>query len=90
MNSISSPSRIEIDMRGQVCPSSLLIALEQTNAHKKALRAGETILKIKTDNRDATVTIPGTVMNMGYDCLVFKKPGYYEILIGVNLPGTVT
>ena len=86
MNSTSTPNKIEIDMRGQVCPSSLLTALEQTNTHKKALRAGEIILEIKTDNRDATVTIPGTVMNMGYDCLVSKREGYYEILIGINLP----
>ena len=88
MNSASSPNKIEIDMRGQVCPSSLLIALEQTNTNKKALRAGEVILEIKTDNRDATVTIPSTVRNMGYDCLVSKKAGYYEILIGIHLTGS--
>ena len=72
-------------MRGQVCPSSLLIALEQANIHKVALRAGAVLLQIKTDNRDATATIPSTVRNMGYDVLVTKKEGYYEILIGIEL-----
>jgi len=85
VNTISTPNRIEVDMRGQVCPSSLLTALEQTNKHKQALRAGEIILEIKTDNRNATATIPGTAKNMGYDVLVLKKTGYYEILIGINL-----
>ena len=81
----TQPTRIKVDMRGQVCPSTLLIALEQVNTHKAALRAGEVLLEIKTDNRDATATIPGTVMNMGYDAVVTKMKGYYEILIGTAL-----
>ena len=88
MKKIYTPKKVEVDMRGQVCPSSLITALEQTNKHKIALRAGEIILEIRTDNRDATATIPGTVKNMGYDVLVTKKKGYYEILIGVNLGTT--
>lgn len=85
MNSSNKPVRIAVDMRGQICPSSLLTALEQVNAHKVALRAGEILLEIKTDNRDATATIPGVVTNMGYEVRVVKRSGYYEILIGAVL-----
>lgn len=88
--STNTPRRIEVDMRGQVCPSTLLTALDRVNVHKLALRAGEVMLEIKTDNRDATATIPNTVKNMGYKAVVTKRPGYYEIMIGIALSGPET
>lgn len=58
-------SRI-IDIRGQVCPSSLLSALREINSNKSVLRSGELELVFLTDNRDATVTIPESATSMGY------------------------
>jgi len=69
------------DIRGQICPSCLLFTLKEVNSRREALRDGSTRILIKTDNRDATSTIPDAVMSMGYDSVVEKKNGYYEILI---------
>ncbi|MDH5298318.1 MAG: sulfurtransferase TusA family protein [Desulfobulbaceae bacterium] len=81
------PTTIEIDTRGQVCPSTLLITLQQLNTHKDAIRQGQTTLRVKTDNRHSTVTIPGAVKNMGYEVIVTKEKSYYVILIGRHLAG---
>lgn len=83
MNNSTTPTRIEVDMRGQVCPSTLLIALDRANTNKAALRSGAAVLVIKTDNRDATATIPGAMKNMGYESIITKESGYYEIVIGI-------
>jgi len=69
------------DIRGQICPSSLLTSLQQVNSLKKRLNSGEIILSIQTDHRDATATIPGTMEKMGYAVSVKKGKGYYTILI---------
>jgi len=85
-NSVSTaPETIVIDTRGQVCPSTLLVALQQLNTHREAIKSGRTILRLLTDNRHATVTIPGTVQNMGYDVSITKEGSSYEILIGHHL-----
>lgn len=73
---------IGIDIRGQICPACLLITLREINSHKIELREGSVCLTIRTDHRDATRTIPGTVCAMGYDIDVTVKKGYYEITIG--------
>jgi TusA-related sulfurtransferase len=75
------PEIREIDMRGQVCPSTLLVTLDNINRNQEELRNGKVRLLIRTDNRDATTTIPGTAENMGYEIEVMPKDGYYEILI---------
>ncbi len=72
---------IEVDMRGQVCPSTLLVALDNINRNRKELSSGMVKLLIKTDNRDATTTIPGTAENMGYKTEVVPRDGFYELLI---------
>jgi TusA-related sulfurtransferase len=76
-----SPRIIEIDMRGQVCPSTLLVALNSIDLNRKELRNGLAKLLIRTDNRDATTTIPATAENMGYQIEVAALDGFYEILI---------
>jgi len=76
-----TPRIIEIDMRGQVCPSTLLVALNSIDLNRHELRNGKAKLLIRTDNRDATTTIPGTAENMGYRIEVADREGYYEILI---------
>ncbi len=77
----NTPRVIEVDMRGQVCPSTLLVALNSIDLNRTELRDGTVKLLIRTDNRDATTTIPGTAENMGYHSEVMRLDGYYEILI---------
>ncbi len=72
---------IHFDIRGQICPSTLLIALKGINQHKEALRRGEVVLLFKTNNRDATVTIPDAAENMGYGASVAKEADYYLITV---------
>ena len=73
---------LEFDIRGQVCPSSLLTTLREINRHNAALKAGKLRLTVKTDARDATATIPQMVKNMGYAVSVVKQEGYYCIMVG--------
>jgi TusA-related sulfurtransferase len=72
---------MEFDIRGQICPSSLLVALKEVNARADLLRAGSVKLCFITDNRDATTTIPESAFNMGYAATVEKIDGYYRIEI---------
>lgn len=72
---------IEIDIRGQICPSCLLTTLREVNQRQAELKAGQVSLRVRTDSRDATSTIPAAVGNMGYPVTVEKKQGYYLILI---------
>jgi TusA-related sulfurtransferase len=69
----------EIDMRGQICPSSLLTALREINSNKMALRSGALRLSLLSDNRDSTATIPESAANMGYGVSVIKEGDYYRI-----------
>jgi TusA-related sulfurtransferase len=69
------------DIRGQICPSCLLFTLSEINEQKTGLKEGNVQITIKTDNRDATTTIPDAVLSMGYDYSVEKKEGYYEIRV---------
>jgi len=69
----------EIDMRGQICPSSLLSALREINANKAALRSGLLRLSFLSDNRDSTATIPESAANMGYGVSVVKEDDSYRI-----------
>ena len=73
--------QIEYDIRGQMCPSTLLTTLREINRLREQLSAGLIYIEVKTDNRDATSTIPTTVNNMGYEATVTKKEGYYQIII---------
>lgn len=77
-----SPKESILDIRGQVCPSSLLITLRALNQNADALRHGRLILRILTDSRDAIVTIPNTALNMGFQAKLEKLPqGYYEVVV---------
>lgn len=69
----------EIDMRGQICPSSLLTALREINTNKTALRAGDLKISFLSDNRDSTATIPESAVNMGYGVSVVKEQDSYRI-----------
>jgi TusA-related sulfurtransferase len=70
---------IEYDIRGQICPSSLLTALREINTHQEALRDRVVRLLFSTDNRDCVTTIPESARNMGYAVEVRREGGCYAI-----------
>lgn len=72
---------VVLDIRGQVCPATLLVALREMNRRRSALEKGAERLRILTDNRDATATIPEAARNMGYDVRVDAEDGAYQILV---------
>lgn len=74
---------IQVDMRGQVCPSTLLVAMDSLNRHGDALQSGALRLLIITDNREALHTIPVTAENMGYAAHITKTASHYKLLIGL-------
>ena len=74
-------SIIEYDIRGQICPSTLLIALREITRNSDRLTSGEISLIFITDNRDATQTLPETVTNLGYQAEVQQQAGSYAIRI---------
>jgi len=75
------PRIIEIDICGQICPSTLLVALREMNNNFAELNAGTARLFIKTNNRDCTNTIPEAAGNMGFQVAVNKSGEAYAILI---------
>ncbi|MCU0971255.1 MAG: sulfurtransferase TusA family protein [Gammaproteobacteria bacterium] len=70
---------LELDVCGQLCPSTLLTALKAVNERQGELRNGEVSLRFKTDNRDSITTIPDAVRNMGYAVSIEKQQGHYVI-----------
>lgn len=72
---------IEINVCGQICPSSLLTALREVNKHKALLRSGQLRLDILTDNHDSTNRICEAVGNMGYRVEVADQNNHYKISI---------
>jgi len=70
---------IEYDIRGQICPSSLLTALREINEHEEGLRERAVLLRFLTDNRDCVTTIPESARNMGYVAEVLREAGCYRI-----------
>lgn len=75
----------KIDMRGQLCPATLLVALKEINAHAVRLRTGELTLCFLIDNRDATGTIPESAANMGYAVRVEREQTWYRIEVAARL-----
>ena len=69
------------DIRGQICPSTLLTAMKEVNIHQQKLRDDEISLIFLCDNRDALTTIPSTIGNMGYHVTYRKERGHYRIAI---------
>ncbi len=73
--------RTVFDIRGQVCPSTLLVTLREVNNLYGELAQGNRTLHILTDSRKATVTIPDAISNMGLKAEVKPDKGYYLIVI---------
>lgn len=78
---MESVQTIECDMTGQICPSTLLIALREINKNIAELKNGAVRLLIRTDNRDCTNTIPEAAGNMGLTAAVEKIDAGYTIII---------
>ncbi len=72
---------VHLDLRGQVCPATLLKSLKCLNEMKAELGAGAARLTILTDHRDATVTVPEAAGNMGYAVSVAKEDRHYVITV---------
>lgn len=72
---------LEIDITGQICPSSLLVALREINKHFAELSSGQLHLLFRTDNRQAVNTIPESAANMGLSCSVEKTTNGYILAI---------
>ncbi len=72
---------LNIDLRGQVCPSTLLQTLKVVNKNKRKLKNKELVIKVLTDNRDALTTIPEAVEKMGFTIISKKEKKYYLITI---------
>jgi TusA-related sulfurtransferase len=70
---------LDFDIRGQVCPSTLLVALREMNANQQALRDGSLRLRFRSDNRNCVTTIPGSARSMGYAVDVRREEGCYVI-----------
>jgi TusA-related sulfurtransferase len=75
---------IEFDVRGQLCPATLLVALKEINDRTALIRQGTIKLCFLIDNRDATVTIPESASNMGYAVAVEKQEGWYRIEVSAR------
>jgi TusA-related sulfurtransferase len=72
---------IDIDIRGQICPSCLLLTLKELNCHGMEVRTGSAEIKVTTDDRQATATIPATASRMGFRTEVVRLDGSYHIRI---------
>jgi TusA-related sulfurtransferase len=76
---------INIDIRGQLCPSCLLLTLKALNQNGAAIRAGSTEVVVITDDRQATATIPATADRMGFRTEVQRlEDGSYQIRISAS------
>ena len=71
----------DYDIRGQICPSTLLTALQEINRYKLQLKNDGMILCFWTDNREAIATIPEAARNMGYQADVSKRDGAYAVTV---------
>ncbi len=71
----------DIDIRGQICPSCLLLTLKEINRVGADIRAGNAEVVVLTDDRQATATIPATVNRMGFHTDIDRLEGAYRIRI---------
>ncbi|PLX42294.1 MAG: sulfurtransferase TusA family protein [Deltaproteobacteria bacterium] len=77
----AKPVEFVVDIRGQICPSTLLTALKEINDHRDGIRSGEVKIVVLTTNRNATSTIPNAAENMGYRVSVERENSHYRIEI---------
>ena len=71
----------ELDLCGQICPSTLLTTLREVNNAKSELKSGAASLVVLTDNRSSTTHICEAVGAMGYHVQTSKEATFYRITI---------
>jgi len=59
----------------------MLVVLKEVNQRRQEITSGQTRLLIRTDHRNATVTVPESIRKMGYRVDVAKVNNYYEITV---------
>ncbi len=79
--SAGTPSTVHVDVRGFVCPSSLLIALRELNKYRESLRTDHFTIEMMVDNQDSTNRICEAVKSMGYDFDVTDRDNCYCIAV---------
>lgn len=72
---------IDIDIRGQICPSCLLLTLQEINRNVTEIHTGSIELLVITDDRHATNTIPAMVDRMGFCTEILRLGDDYRIRI---------
>ena len=74
-------NQLVLDIRGQICPSCLLLALKEVTNNAEKIASEDFSILIISDDRHATATIPDAVNNMGFSTTVDKTEEGYKILI---------
>jgi len=79
----------ELDLRGQVCPASLLLSLKKMNSMREDLSSGSVALRVLTENRESVPTISAAAGSMGYDVTVDREEAHYVLLVEAAGAGKV-
>jgi TusA-related sulfurtransferase len=79
--SSKTPSTVHVDLRGFVCPSSLLVALRELNKYRESLRSDYFTIELMVDNHDSTNRICDAVKSMGYVFDVTDRDNSYCIVV---------
>jgi TusA-related sulfurtransferase len=72
---------LELDLRGQICPATLLKSLRELNRLKGDLNNGCSRLDILTSNRDSMATVSDAASSMGYKVAVRQDDAHYRVSI---------
>ena len=83
----ATTNTVQVDARGFVCPSSLLVALRELNKHKEGLQRAEMRVVFLVDNHDSTNRICEAVKSMGYTFDVTETDNGYSIVVSKARPG---
>ncbi len=78
---MNETTEIRLDIRGQICPSCLLLTLKEVNGNHQAIRSGAAEVVVFTDDRQAVTTIPEATAKMGYLSEVAREDEAYRIRI---------
>ncbi|MFA6147925.1 MAG: sulfurtransferase TusA family protein [bacterium] len=76
-----SRQTVELDLRGQVCPASLLISLKKMNSMREELTTGAVALRVLTSNRESVPTITDAARSMGYAVTVEHTAEHYVLTV---------
>lgn len=72
---------ITMDIRGRICPSCLLLTLKEVNEQIELLKQKEVEIRVISDDRHATSTIPDAVEKMGLNTSVERNTEGFVIRI---------